>query len=320
MGAMFGDDRVVTVEKDPQGPHPVGPKTEVAVVKGKPVEVPREVGPWGPPPQGEVVGFWGPPVGAYSEEYAGTCYDLNDHYSMPRTLCGVFVRSPVEAGINAVAFFVCLGLQVHDVAVGGWDGVDWWTAPFKLIHFFFHVGVHIWANFSDGAGFDANKTIRAVNGAVFGIARYVVLFVYAWRMGGPYHLWFVLQAALFAALLIGKTQILGETIKTAYCALALALAMLHESTCSWAAYGVLAGLLLQLAGTGRFWLTGYTGGWYAKWWLRTDDRVAVPYHVLSDMGNALILLCAAYTPGVPPGGVDRALWTHAGVFPQCGMW
>ena len=93
---------------------------------------------------------------------------------MPRTFFGkYFVRSPVEAGINLSAAVLMLGLIIYDVVVGGWGGVDWFTAAFKFIHFLFHVGVHIFANFSDEEGFEANKCWRAINGAVFGIARYL---------------------------------------------------------------------------------------------------------------------------------------------------
>lgn len=302
------------------GPQPVGTKTETTIVKGQTVTVPEEVGPFGPPPKGTIVPFVGPPVGHYSEIYAGTCYDLNNHYSMPRTIAGVFVRSPVEAAINAFATILTIGLMVHDVMTHGRNGVDWWTAPFKLIHFFFHVGIHIFANFSDADGFDANKKERAICGAIFGISRYVVLFVYAWRMGGPYHLWFILQGVLFAGLELGKTRFLGELIKTTYCAIAIMVAMLSEDKCSWAAYAIGAGLLIQLLGSGTFFVTGLINGWYAKWWLREDDRVPVSYHTLSDIGNVLILVCAAYTPGQAPGSVDTLLWSNSGTFPQCGLW
>jgi len=297
-------------------PQPVGPATETAIVHGKSATVPREVGPWGPPPKGDEVSFWGPPVGHYSVEYGWTCYDLNDHYSMPRTIGGFFIRTPVEAGINAIASVIMLGLLVYDVTTFGYQSVDWWTAPFKLIHFIFHVGVHIPANWSDEDGWDANKTERAICGAIFGIARYIVLFVYAWRMGTVP---FLAQVALFAGLQLGKTEILGEVIKTFYAAAAILIAMLSQDLCSWAAYGVAAGLVIQLAGTGTFWLTGYMNGWYAKWWLREDDRSMMPYHVLSDIGNVLILVCASYTPGQPSGSMDKLLWTSSGSFPYCGI-
>lgn len=313
------DAEIPEVTKDAAGPQPVGTKTETTTVKGQTVQVAEEVGPWGPPPKGETVPFWGPPVGHYSEVYAGTCYDLNNHYSMPRTIGGVFVRSPVEAGINLLASVLMIGMIVHDLMTHGRESVDWWTAPLKLIHFVFHIGIHLWANWSEADGFDAHKTPRAICGATFGISRYIVLFVYAWRMGGPYHLWFIVQAVLFAGLELGKTEILGEVIKTTYCAIALVVAMLSEDKCSWAAYAVALGLVIQLAGTGTFWVTGNFGGWYAKWWLREDDRQLVPYHVLSDIGNVLILVCATYRPGLAPGTVDKLLWTSSGSFPSCGL-
>lgn len=289
-----------------EGPQPVGNSTEDTIVDGKPATVPTEVGPFGPPPKGEIISFWGPPVGNYSVPYEGTCYDLNDHYSMPRTFFDgkFFVRTPVEAGINLAAAVLVLGLIIYDVVAGGWGGVDWPTAAFKFIHFVFHVGVHIFANFSDEEGFEANRTVRAINGAIFGIARYLVIFIYAWRMGGPYRIWFILQLVVYVVLTVAKTEILGEVIKTTVSAVAIIVAMLYEGECSIAAGGVILGLIIQLLGTGRYWTTGYRKGWYGKWWLRIDDRATVPYHVLSDIGNVLILVCAVYTPGSAAGTTD----------------
>lgn len=302
----------IVVKPVEDGPVPVGDATEQTIVDGKPTTVPEETGPW------EDMGFCGPHVGHYSKIYDGTCYDLNNHYSMPRTIFGVFVRSPVEATINALAFGVLLTMVIYSAVVDGAHSVDWWTAVFKLIHFFFHVGIHIFANFSDEDKLDANKKPRMICGIIFGISRYVVLFIYAWRMGGPYHAWFWGQLVLFAAL--EKARFFGELIKTTYCALAISYAMLSADTCSWAAYVVVLGLLIQLAGSGTFFVTGLANGWYAKWWLREDDRVPVPYHVLSDIGNTLILICAAYTPGHPAGSMDTLLWkSGSGPFPQCGM-
>ena len=135
-------------------------------------------------------------------------------------------------------------------------------------------------------------------------------------MGGPYHLYFIIQLVVYVGLQLAKTEILGEVIKTTFSAVAITVAMLHQDQCSTAAGGVALGLIIQLLGTGRFWFTGYTEGWYAKWWLRTDDRAAVPFHVLSDIGNVLILVCAVYTPGRDAGTVDHFMCPAAGA----GAW
>ena len=51
--------------------------------------------------------FRGPVVGFYSIVVGEELYDLNDHYSKPWVKEDkVVVRSPVEAGINIIAFVI----------------------------------------------------------------------------------------------------------------------------------------------------------------------------------------------------------------------
>ena len=85
------------------------------------------------------LGMLGPVVGHYSIEENGTLYDLNDHYSQPRSLYGsksILVRSPVECLINLLSFFILLVMQVYAAQAPSVLDVgtpDWLLSSCKLL-------------------------------------------------------------------------------------------------------------------------------------------------------------------------------------------
>jgi len=282
----------------------------------------------------------GPVVGFYSVVADdGDLYDLNDHYSKPRSFCGVLVRSPVEAFINLAAFTVLLALTIaaslnlntgahsnnsnnsHNATVATpsesppAQHIDWLTTVPKLVHLLFHSGVHVFPNFSPQDGLAHRKCVRIICGIVFGLARYVVMFVYAWRLGVPF---FVAQLCVFAVMI--RARFFGELVKTAVSYVAVTVAMCMQPGCSGMTWLVLLGTVLQLAGSGCFYLVGQCVGHYYKPWRREGDRRLLPYHVVADLGNALWMVATNYDP--MGGAVAAALPFNVGlgaraVFPQC---
>lgn len=256
----------------------------------------------------------GPVVGFYSVVAEdGELYDLNDHYSKPRNFCGILVRSPIESFINLAAFATLLALTIaattkHDTP----QHIDWLTTIPKLVHLFFHSAIHIFPNFSPEHGLAHRKCIRVICGIVFGLARYVVMFVYAWRIG---YVFFGVQIFVFAIML--RARFVGELVKTATCYIAVSAIMCLQPGCSGMCWLVLLGTVLQLIGSGCFYLVGQCVGHYYKHWRRDDDRVLLPYHVVSDVGNALWMVATSYDPkAATPLAFDVGISVNSS-FPQC---
>lgn len=109
------------------------------------------------------LGWRGPVVGHYSIEEGGELYDLNDHYSKPRRIFGLLVRSPVEMAINLSAYLVLVVAGSYTLATGvdTWltlnGSVDIFSLVFKAIHLLFHAGVHFIPNYSSEDGLKHKK-------------------------------------------------------------------------------------------------------------------------------------------------------------------
>ena len=127
------------------------------------------------------LGMLGPVVGHYSIEENGTLYDLNDHYSQPRSLYGsksILVRSPVECLINLLSFFILLVMQVYAAQAPSVLDVgtpDWLLSSCKLLHLFFHALSHVLPNYSTKNGMNHFKCPRLLCGIIFGLSRYAVM-------------------------------------------------------------------------------------------------------------------------------------------------
>ena len=127
------------------------------------------------------LGLLGPVVGHYSIEENGTLYDLNDHYSQPRSLYGsksILVRSPVECLINLLSFFILLVMQVYAAQAPSVLQVgtpDWLLSSCKLLHLFFHAMIHVLPNYSTKKGMNHLKCPRVLCGIIFGLSRYAVM-------------------------------------------------------------------------------------------------------------------------------------------------
>merc|ERR1711871_263812 len=245
----------------------------------------------------------GPVVSQYSIEKDGKCYDLHDHYSKPRILWGIFVRSPVEALINLSAFVTLAVITGYAAGQAGSTSLDWWTLPAKLVHLLFHCFIHVIPNFSEERGLKHMLCPRILCGIIFGLARYWVLFVYAWRIGRAY---FIVQCVVFAVL-FRWSRFAGELVKTALSTLAVCCAMWiqhfggpfgtvkgsgHLMLCVLVAFGTFT----QLYGSGAFYLACVREGGVFKEWKREHDRRSLPYHVASDFGNALFICATSFVP------------------------
>merc|ERR1711871_1153300 len=261
--------------------------------------------------------FRGPKVGVYSIEKNGTLWDLNDHYSRPREIFGILVRSPVEFGINAAAFLVLLWMTAYATQATTVPGlhvgsVDWLVTPFKLSHLFFHSLIHVFPNYSRDKGMGHMKCPRIICGIVFGLSRYAVFLILAFR--------YSLAAAIAlgaAYIVLTPLRLLGELLKTAAGVAVLGVAMCSRSACSGNCYVCAAGGLLQLLATGSFYLVGQCGGHRFREWRREDHRAWIPYHVVSDLGNALWIIGANYNPGsTDPIAFDIGIANAT--FPSCG--
>jgi len=148
--------------------------------------------------------FRGPVVGHYSVAVDNDLYDLNDHYSKPRFLGNkTIIRSPAEAAINLFALVCLITLSAYAYFQNP-ESLDYWTLPFKIIHFVFHTIVHIVPNWSSKDGMEHRKCLRIVCGILFGISRYIVLLIYLYRMGT-----WVFVFVLLVFLLTIKLKFLG---------------------------------------------------------------------------------------------------------------
>jgi len=195
--------------------------------------------------------------------------------------------------------------------------VDWLATSFKLIHLLCHSAIHIVPNYSPKDGLDHKKCMRIFLGITFGISRYIVMFIYAWRISS---IFFVIQILIW--LITAKMKFLGEMIKTTFSYVAVSIVMcgsFNGGQCSGMCYGVICGTILQLAGSGSFYLIGQIKGHYYKLWLREDDRAFLPYHVVADIGNAMWMLSTAYAPQAVglPAISSIAFNNEFGVFPSC---
>ena len=124
------------------------------------------------------------------------------------------MRSPVESFINLAAFATLLALTIAAATKHATpQHIDWLTKFPKLVHLFFHSAIHIFPNISPEHGLAHRKCIRVMCGFVFGLARHVVMFVYAWRIG--YVVCFGVQIFVFAIML--RARYVGELVKTATC-------------------------------------------------------------------------------------------------------
>lgn len=234
--------------------------------------------------------FRGPVVGFYSIVLGEELYDLNDHYSKPWVKEDkVVVRSPVEAGINIIAFVIISIMTIFAYMKNPVE-IDYWTTPFKLVHFFFHTMIHIVPNYSKENGMEHKKCLRIICGILFGLSRYIVIGIYFWRIS--------LYALLGLIVIFGlttKLRFLGELIKTAIAYITLCYLMC-TGECSGLCTVCVVGTFFQLLGSGAFYYVGQVKGHIYKPWLRENDRKYLPFHVLSDLGNAMFLIGIAYDP------------------------
>lgn len=241
------------------------------------------------------LGFRGSVVGVYSVVKNGTLYDLNDHYSMPRVIYGYLIRSPVECAINAMAFLVLLGMtvfayQAEDVPELQHVGrVDWLVTAFKLSHLFFHAWIHVLPNFSAEKGMKYLKCPRVICGIVFGLSRYAVFLILAYRYSLDVCIALAVVFVVFSPL-----RLLGEVIKTVAGVACIGFIMCSRSNCSGNCYLCLVGGVLQIFATGSFYLVGQCRGHRYREWRRKEQRAWVPFHVVSDFGNALWIIGANY--------------------------
>ena len=254
------------------------------------------------------LGIRGPVVGKYSIEVDGELYDLNDHYSTPMKIGDKIIRSPWEAAVNIVGFFTLVTLTVIAYTEDP-QSVDYWTVFFKLLHLFFHSVLHIVPNWSKEKGMDHKKCLRIFCGIVFGLSRYIVMLIYFWRI----HWSFFVGLLLIFALTL-RLRFLGELIKTAIAYIVVCVVMCREN-CSGLCTICVVGTLLQLLASGSFYIVGQCNGHKYKPWLRTNDRKFIPYHVVSDIGNAMWIIASAYDPNSSvPLAFDEA---GSGSFPFC---
>jgi len=225
------------------------------------------------------LGIVGTEVGHYSIEHQGALYDLNDFFSRPLIINDDWlVRAPVEALINSIGLlFACMG---------NWN--DWFVQLMKLLHFLFHIMIHLFPEWSPEEGFDHQKSIRTASGIISGIARYLVLFVYAWRISMPV---FVITIVIFTVTATLKT--LGELIKTTWAYFIITAWMCANAIEGDLPWVTLAGVMFQMIGSAGFYFHGQIFGHYYKPTFRTDDRKLVPYHIVSDTGNVLFLNSAS---------------------------
>ena len=241
------------------------------------------------------LGFRGAVVGVYSVVENDTLYDLNDHYSMPRVMYGYLIRSPIECGINAMAFLILLGMtvfayQAQDVPELQHIGrVDWLVTAFKLMHLLFHAWIHVLPNFSVEKGMQHLKCPRVVCGIVFGLSRYMVFLILAYR----YNV-FVCIALASAFVVFSPLRLLGELIKTTVGVACIGYIMCSRSNCSGNCYLCLVGGAMQILATFSFYLVGQCRGHHYREWRRKENRAWVPFHVVSDLGNALWIIGANY--------------------------
>ena len=262
---------------------PLLPTPDLVVVENLPPGSVRVI-------ENKALDFRGAVVGHYSVAVDNELYDLNDHYSKPLFLGDkTIIRSPAEAAINSFAL-VCLIILSAYAYFQNPESLDYWTLPFKVIHFIFHTIVHIVPNWSSKDGMEHRKCLRIICGIVFGISRYIVLLIYLFRIGT-----WVFGCVLLVFLLTIKLKFLGELIKTCVAYVAISFAMC-QGNCSGMCNVVLLGAALQLAGSGAFYYVGQVHGHFYKPWLRDKERKWIPYHVTSDLGNALFLIGAAYDP------------------------
>jgi len=217
-----------------------------------------------------------------------------------------------------------LCLTVYTAASYGRECVDWIVAVPKLVHFFFHTGLHVFPEFSDTEKLNTYSKVRAVCGMLMGTAQKMAWLIYTWRMGGPCHLWFVISLLAFPLdQFVGKHKVLYQLLEAAYDYSAVCYAMFSADACSWASYVASVGLILRVA-EGMYIITGQCvsppARWHGKWWLREDDRATVAYHVVSDIGNSLMMVCSTYKHSAALGSIDPILWLNGmGPFPQCGI-
>ena len=114
-----------------------------------------------------------------------------------------------------MAFLILLGMtlfayQAHDVRELQHIGrVDWLLTTFKLTHLFFHAWIHVLPNFSVEKGMKHLKCPRVVCGIVFGLSRYMVFLILAYRYNVV-----VCIALASAFVVLSPLRLLGELIKT----------------------------------------------------------------------------------------------------------
>ena len=261
-------------------------------------------------------GLFGPVVGHYSVAQHGTLYDLNDHYSKPRMFYGFLVRSPVECALNFAAFLTLLSMTAYAAQAVPLLGVgqpDWLVTSFKLVHLLFHAAIHFFPNFSVEHGLEHLKKPRMVCGIVFGLSRYVVMLILAYR----FRIWaFCVLAVSFVAF--SKMRHVGELLKTSIAYGVLGYAMCAAGkTCSGNCWLTMGGGALQIVTGLAFYVVGRCGrgGWRFKEWRREDDRAWVPFHVMADLGNALWIIGANFDPSSTDIAFDLGLINTT--FPHC---
>jgi len=208
----------------------------------------------------------------------GDVYDLHDYFSAPRSVCGVLIRSPVEAAVNALAFVAMLSL--------GDFGGDPVVTTLKLLHLLLHVFIHCVSPVDD-SGVIQFVVCRAVCGITFGLSRYAVLLSYLYRIDVRYLLVF---GVLF--LVSSKLRTLGEIMKTLSAMLVIFHYMAQRSELLLRARIVALSVALQTWGSvGHYIICQLRGGLY-KPWKRSADRTWVAWHTIADSGNALFMIAA----------------------------
>ena len=244
--------------------------------------------------QSRELGICGPVVGHYSIENDSKLYDLNNHYSKPRLFWGFLIRSPIECAINYVAFLVLLAMQLYVVQAGPSlkvGHVDWLLTSFKLSHFFFHGCIHLLPNYSIEKGMHHLKCHRVICGIVFGVSRYMVFLIIAWR----YENIAVFVGLIVTFVIFTPMKFLGEQMKTLIATVVLGYVMCSNH-CNQNCLLTMVGGVLNVGAGWCFYFRGRCFGWEYKEWRRDNDRAWVPYHVVSDVGNAIWIIAANYNP------------------------
>lgn len=117
-------------------------------------------------------------------------------------------------------------------------------------------------------------------------------------------------------LVLTPAKFLGELLKSMVAVMLLGYIMCTSPRCSGNCWlGALGGTISVSAGW-AFYLRGRCSGWHFKEWRRVSDRACIPYHVVSDVGNALWIIALNYNPSSSSVAFDVGMLGNE-TFPAC---